>query len=141
MVVFLVTINTGSDLYLTAERIIQEVGARPYNAEDEFSVDGIQDPYRAVDESDVVVWLEKLSRDSSLESFDYNPLYGKTVHRRARESGKPLLYYQIVPTGDTEAPKSTEDTREATVVSVSKIEGVLRKELAEIVAVVKSLKS
>lgn len=140
MLIFLVTINTETNFYLTAEHIISEVGARSYGAQDQFFVDGVQDPYRAVDESDAVVWVEMLSPVNSKAYGDYNPLYGETVLRRALDSGKPVFYYQITTDNDSELfPEILGETiKKRRLASLSDTEKALRIDLLKLVSEVRT---
>jgi hypothetical protein len=136
MRIFLVTINTGTDFYDKAEQIIAEVGAESYSAQEEFWPDGVQDPYRAIDESDVVLWVEHLSPHIPLKVGDYNLLYGDTVLHRAVTSGKPVFYYQITEAGSSSSfPQTLQHiSSKRFLESLSEIEPLLRTDLLELVA-------
>lgn len=136
MRIFLVTINTGTDFYVKAERMIAEAGAKSYGAQAEFWPDGEQNPYRAVDESQAVVWVERLLPDGPVRAADYNPLYGETVLRRAVMSDKPVLYYQITKGGTSASfPQMLRHTSiKRTLESLSEIETLLRTDLSQLVA-------
>ena len=135
MLIFLVTINTRTDFYFKTERLFAEVGAESYGAKEEFSVDGVQDPYRAIDESDAVVWVERLVPDGPMRAGDYNPLYGSSVLRRAVNSGKPVLYYQITDDGYGSVPQVPLDiARRPTVGRLCEMETILRTDLSELIS-------
>lgn len=135
MLIFLVTINTGTDFYFKTERMFNEVGAESYSAKEEFSVDGVQDPYRATDESDAVVWVERLVPDGPMKAGDYNPFYGNSVLRRAVDSGKPVLYYQVTDGGDKSGHQVPKDiARKPTIGRLSEMDAVLRTEVSKLVS-------
>lgn len=135
MRVFLIAINTGDEFFLRAEQIIAAVGAESYHAEQEFRSDGVGDPYGAVDSSDVVVWIEKLSSSSPLKEGEYNPLYGDTVLRRAVTSGKAILYYQIAEPGiSASTPQFLPDDAKRISASLNEVEALLQLDLSRLVS-------
>jgi hypothetical protein len=134
MRVFLVTINTGTDLYRKVKTVITAVGAKLYNDAEELLDEGVQDPYRAVDESDVIVWITNPSGNYSRKLGDYNPLYGESVLQRSVGSGKPVLYYQLQSTQEPEFKPEVlkQVTRVQTPQSSQELEMILRADLLDV---------
>lgn len=135
MLIFLVVRHTGAEFFHKAEDIISEIGGESYSAKKEFFPDGVQDPYRAVDESDVIVWVECVEPNSLRKTGEYNPLYGNSVLNRAVAIGKPVLYYQIVQAGSAKLAEMPEEiAKPRTAESLSAVEVLLRADLSEIVS-------
>lgn len=88
----MVTVLSGEKAHSLAKRLVREAGADVYDGAGDS--DDIQDPYRAVDECDAVVWLNS-SYGTLSDMTEYNSLYADTVMRRALRLGKPVLYYHF----------------------------------------------
>jgi hypothetical protein len=93
MRIFLVAVGAGEPAHELAHRVIIDSGAQSYADAAEFFPDGVQDPYRAVDESDAIVWLYKPVIGFSRS--DYNYLYTDSVMQRAVRTRKVVLYYEF----------------------------------------------
>lgn len=136
MRVFLVTINTGTDIYRKAKTVITAVGAKLYNDAEDLLDEGVQDPYRAVDESDVIVWVTNPSGNYSRKLGGYNPLYGDSVLQRSVSSGKPVLYYQLKSTQELEWKSDIlkQVTQVRTPQSSQEFEIILRADLLNVIS-------
>src|SRR4051812_21188793 len=96
MKVFVVTIGAGEEALGLASRLVREAGIENYADAEDFWPDGVQDPYRAVDDVDALVWIYRqpsLPGEVIFGMSDYNYLFGDTVMQRAVRTGKPILYY------------------------------------------------
>ena len=134
MRIFLVTVNTQIDIYSKANALLSELGIESYEAAEEFYPDGVQDPYRAVDEADAVIWIQGTPLSGELSMGDYNYLYGNTVIERAVRLDKPIFYYHL-PVKGSGKPSSTilqGVTRNHLLQSWGELENAMRKDLSDL---------
>ena len=135
MRIFLVTVGAGEAAYDLARRIIVGSGARSYADDDEFFPDGVQDPYRAIDEANAVVWLYKPGGLQYSRS-DYNYLYADTVMQRAVRTRKPVLYYEFHSEVDQPMPAVMRLVARRTygIKSLDEFEQGLRRDLHDLMS-------
>jgi len=133
--IFLVCIETSKEVYDLARRLMMEAGAQNYADADEFLPDGVRDPYRAITESDAVVWIYQ-QRDGPIQypySF-YNYLHGDGVMRRAIDARKTVLFYSFKSHIDIPVPSIIRFVarRRFGLDSLPELESVLRDDLHDL---------
>jgi hypothetical protein len=133
--IFLVCIETSKDVYDMARRLMLEAGAQNYADADEFLPDGVRDPYRAITESDAVIWIYQ-QRDGPIQypySF-YNYLHGDGVMQRAIDMRKTVLFYSLTSHIDLPVPSIMRFVarRRFGLDSVPELESVLRDDLHDL---------
>jgi len=124
----------GDEAHSVAERLVIESGAELFDAHE--SEENMQDPYRAVDGSDAVIWLHS-SSDVPLSMTDYNPLYADTVMQRALRIGRPVLYYYFVKEPDECPPAPAlliRVNRQHNVRNQEEFEAHLRTDLRDLIS-------
>jgi hypothetical protein len=131
--VFVVAVATGEEVYEAVLDVIRQLHAQVYEQDE---MDGIQDPYRAVDQSDLLVWINGAAPPKGDVVFgptDYNYLYGDTVLQRAVRSGKPVLYYaRDRPTGFPSPALLRRLARRQRFQSIEQLEEQLRQDFADL---------
>lgn len=121
----------GEQIHDLANRLIVEAGARNY--EDDFLPDGIQDPYRAVDEADAIMWIHQAPENFSESMADYNHLYADTVMERAVRTGKLLLFYRLESVVDQPVPSILSKVSKRTFIkSIAEFGGIFRRDLNDL---------
>lgn len=137
MQIFVVAACASEAAYAIAKKIVREAGAMNYSDAEEFFPDGVQDPYRAVDEADAIVWVysEQALSGMLLGMGDYNYLYADTVMQRAVRTGKPILYYYLKRTDfAVPIPAIMQGvTRRMVVHDLPELEAQLRSSLCDLI--------
>jgi len=138
MKIFFVAVSCEPEAYSLAKRLIADCGATDYASAEEFFPEGVQDPCRAVDETDAVFWVTGPAQIPGLSLTDYNHLYSDSVFLRAVNSGKPVIYYYCRGEGTDDSrpfPAALKlCTRRHVVSALIELERLMQRDLQDLMA-------